>query len=99
MSFLQVLHCTGHLKVYNSSPPHVLCGFKEAPLTCLVMMCEPVPHPSNIDTPLDSKTFLSRHSMDMKFTYCDDRYHTLSLRGGDGEKHVRGREWMLPWCS
>lgn len=74
--FFQVLHCTGHLKVCNGCPARVLCGFKEPPLTCVVMMCEPIPHPSNIDTPLDSKTFLSRHSMDMKFTYCDDRYHT-----------------------
>ncbi|XP_028846035.1 endothelial PAS domain-containing protein 1b [Denticeps clupeoides] len=69
----KVLHCTGHLKVYNICPPRVLCNFKEPPLTCVVMICEPIPHPSNIDTPLDSKTFLSRHSMDMKFTYCDDR--------------------------
>uniref|UniRef100_A0A8C8M2H4 Uncharacterized protein n=1 Tax=Oncorhynchus tshawytscha TaxID=74940 RepID=A0A8C8M2H4_ONCTS len=73
----KVLHCTGHLKVYNSCTPHGLCGFKEPPLTCLLMMCEPIPHPSNIDTPLDSKTFLSRHSMDMKFTYCDDRVTEL----------------------
>ncbi|XP_030628758.1 endothelial PAS domain-containing protein 1b [Chanos chanos] len=73
----KVLHCTGHLKVYSSCPPRVLCGYKEPPLTCVVMMCEPVPHPSNIDTPLDSKTFLSRHSMDMKFTYCDDRVTEL----------------------
>ncbi|XP_010787364.1 hypoxia-inducible factor 1-alpha-like, partial [Notothenia coriiceps] len=69
---LQVLHCTGHLKIYTSVPPRVLCGFAEPPLTCAVLMCEPIAHPSNIDTPLDSKTFLSRHSMDMKFTYCDD---------------------------
>ncbi|XP_015218279.2 endothelial PAS domain-containing protein 1 [Lepisosteus oculatus] len=73
----KVLHCTGHLKVYNSCPPHVLCGFKEPPLTCVIMMCVPIPHPSNIDMPLDSKTFLSRHSMDMKFTYCDDRVTEL----------------------
>uniref|UniRef100_A0A674CAA3 Endothelial PAS domain protein 1b n=1 Tax=Salmo trutta TaxID=8032 RepID=A0A674CAA3_SALTR len=73
----KVLHCTGHLKVYNSCAPRGLCGFKEPPLTCLLMMCEPIPHPSIIDTPLDSKTFLSRHSMDMKFTYCDDRVTEL----------------------
>nr|XP_023660067.1 endothelial PAS domain-containing protein 1 isoform X1 [Paramormyrops kingsleyae] len=73
----KVLHCTGHLKVYSSCPPHVLCGFKEPPMACVVMMCEPIPHPSNIDMPLDSKTFLSRHSMDMKFTYCDDRVNEL----------------------
>ncbi|XP_029962866.1 endothelial PAS domain-containing protein 1-like [Salarias fasciatus] len=73
----KVLHCTGHLKMYSSCPPRVLCGFKEPPLTCAVLMCEPIPHPSNIDTPLDSRTFLSRHSMDMKFTYCDDRVTEL----------------------
>ncbi|KAK1905805.1 Endothelial PAS domain containing protein 1, partial [Dissostichus eleginoides] len=73
----KVLHCTGHLKIYTSVPPRVLCGFAEPPLTCAVLMCEPIAHPSNIDTPLDSKTFLSRHSMDMKFTYCDDRVTEL----------------------
>ncbi|XP_052469590.1 endothelial PAS domain-containing protein 1b isoform X2 [Carassius gibelio] len=73
----KVLHCTGHLKVCNGCPTRVLCGFKEPPLACVVMMCEPIAHPSNIDTPLDSKTFLSRHSMDMKFTYCDDRVTEL----------------------
>ncbi|XP_054653992.1 endothelial PAS domain-containing protein 1b isoform X2 [Dunckerocampus dactyliophorus] len=70
----KVLHCTGHLKMYNSGPSQVLC---EPPLTCTVLMCEPIPHPSNIEAPLDSRTFLSRHSMDMKFTYCDDRVTEL----------------------
>ncbi|XP_007895056.1 endothelial PAS domain-containing protein 1b isoform X2 [Callorhinchus milii] len=73
----KVLHCTGHIKMYNTCLPHTLCGYKEPPLTCLIMMCEPIQHPSNIDVPLDSKTFLSRHSMDMKFTYCDERVTTL----------------------
>lgn len=39
---LQVLHCTGHLKMYNSCSPRGLCGFKEPPLTCAVLMCEPI---------------------------------------------------------
>ncbi|CAH2254905.1 endothelial PAS domain-containing 1 [Pelobates cultripes] len=73
----KVLHCTGHVRVYNSYLPHSLCGYKEPLLNCLVMMCQPIQHPSNIDIPLDSKTFLSRHSMDMKFTYCDDRVTEL----------------------
>ncbi|KAM9365494.1 LOW QUALITY PROTEIN: endothelial PAS domain-containing protein 1-like [Pholidichthys leucotaenia] len=73
----KVLHCTGHLKMYTSCPPRVLCGFKEPPLTCAVLMCEPIPHPPNIDTPLDSRTFLSRHSMDMKFIDCDKRVTEL----------------------
>uniref|UniRef100_A0A3P9NII3 Endothelial PAS domain protein 1b n=1 Tax=Poecilia reticulata TaxID=8081 RepID=A0A3P9NII3_POERE len=65
----KVLHCTGQLKMYDSCPSRVLCSYKEPPLTCAVLMCEPIPHPSNIDAPLDSRTFLSRHSMDMKFSY------------------------------
>ncbi|XP_053476801.1 endothelial PAS domain-containing protein 1b [Ictalurus furcatus] len=73
----KVLHCTGHLKVYNGCSTRTPCGYKESPLTCVVMLCEPIPHPSNIDTPFDSKTFLSRHSMDMKFTYCDERVTQL----------------------
>ncbi|KAG8443635.1 hypothetical protein GDO86_008979 [Hymenochirus boettgeri] len=83
----KVLHCTGHVKPYNSYHPHSLCGYKEPIVNCLVMMCQPIQHPSNIDIPLDSKTFLSRHSMDMKFTYCDDRiteligYHPEELIG------------------
>uniref|UniRef100_K9IZT8 Hypoxia-inducible factor 1-alpha n=1 Tax=Desmodus rotundus TaxID=9430 RepID=K9IZT8_DESRO len=84
----KVLHCTGQVKVYNHcAPPSGLCGYKEPLLSCLIIMCEPIQHPSHMDIPLDSKTFLSRHSMDMKFTYCDDRitelvgYHPEELLG------------------
>lgn len=84
----KVLHCTGQVKVYSNCPPHSsLCGCKEPLLSCLIIMCEPIQHPSHMDIPLDSKTFLSRHSMDMKFTYCDDRitelvgYHPEELLG------------------
>ncbi|XP_033733955.1 hypoxia-inducible factor 1-alpha-like isoform X2 [Pecten maximus] len=38
---------------------------------------EPIPHPSNIEVPLDCKTVLSRHNMDSKFTYCDSRMKEL----------------------
>ncbi|XP_054976731.1 endothelial PAS domain-containing protein 1 isoform X2 [Sorex araneus] len=84
----KVLHCTGQVKVYSSGPPHSgVCSYKEPLLSCLIMMCEPIQHPSHMDIPLDSRTFLSRHSMDMKFTYCDDRitelvgYHPEELLG------------------
>ncbi|KAM6221943.1 endothelial PAS domain-containing protein 1 [Rhynchocyon petersi] len=84
----KVLHCTGQMKIYNNCSPHgSICGYKEPLLSCLVIMCEPIQHPSHVDIPLDSKTFLSRHSMDMKFTYCDDRiteligYHPEELLG------------------
>lgn len=38
----------------------------------LVAVGRPIPHPANIEIPLDSKTFLSKHSLDMKFTYSDE---------------------------
>lgn len=75
-----MLHCTGQVKVYSSCPPHSsVCSYKEPLLSCLIIMCEPIQHPSHMDIPLDSKTFLSRHGMDMKFTYCDDRWGPVSV--------------------
>ncbi|XP_034834052.1 uncharacterized protein [Maniola hyperantus] len=38
----------------------------------LVAVGRPIPHPSNIETPLNSMTFLTKHSLDMKFTYTDE---------------------------
>ncbi|XP_057881736.1 hypoxia-inducible factor 1-alpha [Melospiza georgiana] len=73
----KVLHCTGHIRVYDTCGNQSHCGYKKPPMTCLVLICEPIPHPSNIEVPLDSKTFLSRHSLDMKFSYCDERITEL----------------------
>lgn len=73
----KVLHCAGHMRTYVPAKPaggkEAEGSFVEPPLRCLVLICEAIPHPANIETPLDSGTFLSRHTMDMKFTYCDDR--------------------------
>ncbi|XP_061875597.1 hypoxia-inducible factor 3-alpha [Colius striatus] len=62
----KVLHCAGHMRSYAGS------GGSPA-LRCLVLICEAIPHPAAIDTPLGSGAVLSRHSMDMRFTYCDER--------------------------
>nr|WNL52992.1 hypoxia-inducible factor 1 alpha subunit [Sinonovacula constricta] len=43
----------------------------------LIAIGEPIPHPSNIEVPLDKRTFLSRHSLNMRFTDCDDRIKHL----------------------
>uniref|UniRef100_A0AAX7SE14 Hypoxia-inducible factor 1-alpha n=1 Tax=Astatotilapia calliptera TaxID=8154 RepID=A0AAX7SE14_ASTCA len=80
---LQVLHCTGHVRVYDSPDEEGTNGQKEPPVPYLVLICDPIPHPSNIEVPLDTKTFLSRHTMDMKFTYCDERI--TDLMGYDPE--------------
>ncbi|KAL1461960.1 hypothetical protein WDU94_013820 [Cyamophila willieti] len=43
----------------------------EPPSHCFIAIGEPIPHPSNYDVPL-SQTFLTKHSLDMKFTYADE---------------------------
>uniref|UniRef100_A0A4W4HNC2 Hypoxia-inducible factor 1-alpha n=1 Tax=Electrophorus electricus TaxID=8005 RepID=A0A4W4HNC2_ELEEL len=73
----KVLHCMGHVRVQEHDESSGDAGFKEPPVTYLVLICEPIPHPSNIEVPLDSKTFLSRHTLDMKFSYCDERITEL----------------------
>ncbi|XP_078389329.1 hypoxia-inducible factor 1-alpha-like isoform X2 [Cetorhinus maximus] len=83
----KVLHCTGHVKRCERSSQISDSGFPEFPKSFLMMICEPIPHPSNIEISLDSKTFLSRHSLDMKFTYCDQKitdligYHPKAMLG------------------
>ncbi|KAM9708173.1 hypoxia inducible factor 1 subunit alpha a [Menidia menidia] len=79
----KVLHCSGHLRVYDGPVGEGPDGHQEAPVPYLVLICDPIPHPSNIEVPLDTKTFLSRHTMDMKFTYCDERI--TELMGYDPE--------------
>lgn len=64
----------GHVRLPNREGEQSDCGFNEPPVPYLVLICEPIPHPSNIEVPLDSKTFLSRHNLDMKFSYCDERW-------------------------
>ncbi|KAE8289923.1 Hypoxia-inducible factor 1-alpha [Larimichthys crocea] len=72
----KVLHCSGHVRVSDNRTEQTN-GQKEPPVPYLVLICDPIPHPSNIEVPLDTKTFLSRHTMDMKFTYCDERITEL----------------------
>ncbi|XP_037011042.2 hypoxia-inducible factor 3-alpha isoform X3 [Artibeus jamaicensis] len=71
----KVLHCSGHMRVYK--PPAQTSPARspnlEPPLQCLVLICEAIPHPGSLEPPLGRGAFLSRHSLDMKFTYCDER--------------------------
>uniref|UniRef100_A0A674EFY6 Hypoxia-inducible factor 1-alpha n=1 Tax=Salmo trutta TaxID=8032 RepID=A0A674EFY6_SALTR len=79
----KVLHCSGHVRVHEAPAEQSPGGHKEPSVPYLVLVCDPIPHPSNIEAPLDTKTFLSRHTLDMKFTYCDERI--TELMGYDPE--------------
>ncbi|XP_052766769.1 hypoxia-inducible factor 1-alpha-like isoform X2 [Mya arenaria] len=51
--------------------------FKPHPMPHFLAIAEGIHHPANIEVPLDRRTFISRHSMNMKFTDCDDRVKRL----------------------
>ncbi|CAL8286874.1 unnamed protein product [Lota lota] len=84
----KVLRCSGHVRVYEPPAEESPAGPAGPPVPYLVLICDPIPHPSNIEVPLDTKTFLSRHTLDMKFTYCDERI--TELMGYDPE-HLMNR--------
>ncbi|KAI5626719.1 hypoxia-inducible factor 3-alpha isoform X2 [Silurus asotus] len=78
----KVVHCTGHMKTLNQEGE----GFSPAG-SFMTLLCEPIPHPSCVEFPLDSNTFLTRHNMDLHFNQCDGRvtelvgYHPSDLIG------------------
>ncbi|XP_022255016.1 hypoxia-inducible factor 1-alpha-like [Limulus polyphemus] len=71
----KVIHCTGY--IMNNIPVVKMethtCKANFTALNYFVSLAEPIPHPSNIEITLDKQTFLSQHSLDMKFTYVDER--------------------------
>ncbi|XP_012535066.1 protein similar isoform X2 [Monomorium pharaonis] len=80
----KVIHCTGRLtKIRNSNSNSMEIDNKEQhkadedvvqdTSVSLVLVGSPIPHPSNIEIPLGRHTFLSKHSLSMKFTYADEK--------------------------
>lgn len=55
----KVIHLTGHIV------------FKDDGYRQLLAIGRPLAHPSNIEVPLGSSTFLTKHTLDMKFSYVD----------------------------
>ncbi|KAL7022431.1 hypothetical protein ACKWTF_012240 [Chironomus riparius] len=55
----KVIHLTGHII------------FKEDGYRQLIVIAKPLAHPSNIEVPLGSSTFLTKHTLDMKFSFVD----------------------------
>lgn len=64
----KIIHVTGHLVINTESDKRVL-----------IAVARPIPHPSNIEIPLETTTFLTKHSLDMKFTYVDDKLVHFSV--------------------
>uniref|UniRef100_A0A3B3BQC8 Endothelial PAS domain protein 1b n=1 Tax=Oryzias melastigma TaxID=30732 RepID=A0A3B3BQC8_ORYME len=60
----KVLHCQGRAKVCMAS----------SAASCFLLTCRPLPLSHTL---LSTHTFTSQHSMDMRFTYCDQRLASL----------------------
>ncbi|CAK9813264.1 Hypoxia-inducible factor 1-alpha [Anthophora quadrimaculata] len=80
----KVIHCTGRLtyiqdSVSSSSDTENDEQKSDDEMSepdtgaSLVLLGCPIPHPSNIEVPLGRHTFLSKHTLSMKFTYADEK--------------------------
>lgn len=80
----QVIHCTGRLTYSRDPVLNLMENEDEEDKSedesnerdmgaSLVLVGCPIPHPSNIEIPLGRHTFLSKHSLSMKFTYADEK--------------------------
>ncbi|CAN9511121.1 unnamed protein product [Ophioblennius macclurei] len=67
----KVLHCIGHIRTFGGSSMSPSAG------QVMTLLCEPIPHPSSVEFPLDTCTFLTRHSLDLRFTHCEGRVTEL----------------------
>ncbi|XP_055879231.1 hypoxia-inducible factor 1-alpha-like isoform X2 [Biomphalaria glabrata] len=79
----KVMRCTGRLVTKEADIVDLTLENSCPAVPYLVGIAEPIPHPVNIEVPLDSKTFLSKHSMDMHFTFCDERIEELAGYNSD----------------
>ncbi|XP_074037050.1 hypoxia-inducible factor 1-alpha isoform X3 [Leptinotarsa decemlineata] len=68
----KVIKCTGHVVKSKSSAMKEDNQSISLMQGCFIAVGQPIPHPSNIETPLPHQTFLTKHSLDMKFTHADD---------------------------
>jgi hypothetical protein len=70
----QVIHCSGHLLKIRD--PNTSSDEPSTQLSryFLIAIGEPIEHPNSIDKPLSLNVFVSRHSLDMKYTQVDERF-------------------------
>lgn len=63
---------------------HLSCTKSLQELT-MIVVASPVPHPSHIEMPLGRQTFFSKHNLNMKFTYADEKWVSIKLSFFDFE--------------
>lgn len=71
------INCTGHMIEEDGT---------KSSNKWFISTCQPLPHPSHTDIPLEKDTFVTKHTLDMKFSYVDDA--VLELLGYTPEEMV-----------
>lgn len=61
----KVIHITGHVAFGKDD--------NDKEIRQLISIGCPLPHPANIETPLGSNIFFTKHTLDMKFSYVDEK--------------------------
>lgn len=74
--FVKVVHCTGCMKMLVKVSD---TGEEERVPLFMVAIGVPLMFSSTFEVPLDRATFTSRHSLDMNFLSCDDRYVAVNI--------------------
>lgn len=79
-AYYKVIHCLPSMvstHLHQQMEPQNLSKSGDRLMSFTLLLCRLLFHPSNTDLLLDSRTFVSHHSMDMSFIYCDDRFSAL----------------------
>jgi len=91
----KVMKCTGRIvSEIKNSEANVANELTSGLYPYMVGIVEPIPHPANIEVILDSKTFLTKHNMDMSFIFCDERI--AELAGYSSEEMVNQSFYDFP---
>ncbi|CAG2163483.1 unnamed protein product [Oppiella nova] len=75
----KVIHCSGHLKSINDSDetPEAAECLTHTSTYYMITICEPIDQPMSVDMPFSCDVFISRHSLDMKYTQVDDSINKI----------------------
>ncbi|XP_054154394.1 hypoxia-inducible factor 1-alpha-like [Oppia nitens] len=89
-AYYKVIHCSGHIKIVSNkekTSDHSELVSQTANYF-MINICEPIEQPMSVDLPLSSHMFISRHSLDMKYTDVDESIHTIV---GYNSKELTGK--------
>ncbi|XP_002167197.2 hypoxia-inducible factor 1-alpha isoform X1 [Hydra vulgaris] len=86
-STYRVVHCTGTIKNYKTK-----LDLNEGFTQCLLAIGNPLLTSTSVEFPIDRKTFISKHSLDMKIFEMDNITSSIL---GYSDKEMLGYSWYI----